>query len=569
MPGSIPASAIVSVNPGVIGAGGTALSLNGLVLTNSTRVPIGTVMSFASQLAVANFFGSTSQEASIATVYFNGSDGSTVKPAALLFEQYPAGPVAAYLRGGTISGLTLAQLNAIPAGVLAVTIDGVLKTSSSINLSGATSFSNAAQLINAALGAIGANAAVVTGAISGTTLTVSAVTSGALAVGQVLSGTGITAGTYITGLGTGTGGTGTYTVSASQTAASTTVTATNPVVTYDSQAGAFTVTSGTTGATSTITFGSGTISAALLLTSATGAVTSQGAIAGVPATAMGVVVTQTQAWAAFMTAFEPVTADKVAFALWTNGQNNRYIYVMWDTDITVTAANPTASAGYQIKGNSYSGTIPIYSPSDLNHAAFLLGTIASIDFTQTNGRTDLAFRTQSGLAAGVTNQTVAAQLIANGYNFYGAYATATQGFNFFYPGSISGVFLWADSFVDQIWMNAALQQSMLTLLNTVKSVPYNDAGYAMIRQACMDPINAALNFGAIRPNVPLSALQASEVNAAAGLAIDTVLATRGWYLQINPATAAQRAARSSPPMNLWYMDGQSVQALNLASVEVQ
>lgn len=66
--------------------------------------------------------------------------------------------------------------------------------------------------------------AVVTGAISGATFTVSAVTSGALGVGALLSGSGVTAGTFITALGTGTGGTGTYTVSPSQTASSTTVT---------------------------------------------------------------------------------------------------------------------------------------------------------------------------------------------------------------------------------------------------------------------------------------------------------------------------------------------------------
>lgn len=68
--------------------------------------------------------------------------------------------------------------------------------------------------------------AVVTGSIATTTLTVTAVTSGTLAIGSLLTGTGVTAGTYITALGTGTGGTGTYTVSASQTVASTTITAT-------------------------------------------------------------------------------------------------------------------------------------------------------------------------------------------------------------------------------------------------------------------------------------------------------------------------------------------------------
>lgn len=73
--------------------------------------------------------------------------------------------------------------------------------------------------------------AVVTGAIAGTTLTVSAVTSGTLGIGSVLSGSGVTGGTTITALGTGTGGVGTYTVSASQTAASTTITATNQIMT--------------------------------------------------------------------------------------------------------------------------------------------------------------------------------------------------------------------------------------------------------------------------------------------------------------------------------------------------
>ena len=66
-----------------------------------------------------------------------------------------------------------------------------------------------------------------TGAISTTTLTVSAVAAGTIAVGQVISGANVTPGTVITALGTGTGGTGTYTVSVSQTAASATITAAN------------------------------------------------------------------------------------------------------------------------------------------------------------------------------------------------------------------------------------------------------------------------------------------------------------------------------------------------------
>lgn len=68
------------------------------------------------------------------------------------------------------------------------------------------------------------SAAVFTGSIATTTLTVTAVTRGTIRIGDVISGSGVTVGTTITALGTGTGGTGTYTVGTSQTAGSTTIT---------------------------------------------------------------------------------------------------------------------------------------------------------------------------------------------------------------------------------------------------------------------------------------------------------------------------------------------------------
>jgi hypothetical protein len=62
--------------------------------------------------------------------------------------------------------------------------------------------------------------AVFTASTSGTTLTVTAITNGALAVGQVLFGVGIAQETVITALGTGSGGIGTYTINVSQTVGS-------------------------------------------------------------------------------------------------------------------------------------------------------------------------------------------------------------------------------------------------------------------------------------------------------------------------------------------------------------
>ena len=71
-----------------------------------------------------------------------------------------------------------------------------------------------------------ADSAVFTGSISGTTMTVSAVTSGTIKRYSSVVGTGVAVPTFITALGTGTGGVGTYIVDTSQTVGSTTMTST-------------------------------------------------------------------------------------------------------------------------------------------------------------------------------------------------------------------------------------------------------------------------------------------------------------------------------------------------------
>jgi hypothetical protein len=73
----------------------------------------------------------------------------------------------------------------------------------------------------------------VTGAISGTTLTITSTNTGILEVGSVISGTGVATGTQITALGTGTGGIGTYTVNISQLVVSTSMTANSVIYNHE------------------------------------------------------------------------------------------------------------------------------------------------------------------------------------------------------------------------------------------------------------------------------------------------------------------------------------------------
>lgn len=86
----------------------------------------------------------------------------------------------------------------------------------------------------------------------------------------------------------------------------------------------------------------------------------------------------------------------------------------------------------------------------------------------------------------------------------------------------------------------------------------------------LDPINAALNFGAIRVGVNLSSAQIAEINFAAGNQTAAAAVTnQGFYLQILPASPQVRQARGTPPISFWYADGGAVQRIQFASILVQ
>lgn len=141
----------VQINPGVLPAGGSAVDLNGLILTDSQYAPVGSVPSFANKEDVGRYFGFTSTEYGMAAIYFNGYDGSTKKPGSLLFAQFNEAAVSAWLRSGSLSDMTLDQLKLI-SGTLILTVDGTVKTSSNIVLTSVASFAQAATVIKTAIG---------------------------------------------------------------------------------------------------------------------------------------------------------------------------------------------------------------------------------------------------------------------------------------------------------------------------------------------------------------------------------------------------------------------------------
>lgn len=649
---TIPASLIVNVTPSVLSAGGTGLNGTGLILDNGTRLPVGSVTSFNSSAAVNSYFGAGSKQASEGAIYFAGFNLATIAPQTLLMAQFNQTGVSAYVRGGSLAALTLAQLQAI-SGSLNILIDGFAHNASALNLSAATSFSNAASIIATAInGSLAASATgsastiaaatfSVTGTIAGNVLNVTAVSSGTIVNGAAITGSGITGGTVIsnqlsgttggigtyavsisqavasttvsgtygtltvggtvtgnwavgltvtggtttggtiiTALGTGTGGAGTYFVNLTQTVASAALsgTTTAATVAFDSVSNAFVITSGITGAASTIAFATGTTAAALALTSSTGAVLSQGSAALTPSAFMTALITQNSSWINFMSIFDPDggsgNAQKQLFALWKNTAQggNRFSYFCWDPDASPAASsNAATSLGQILKGNNDSGTLLLWeggATQDTGFAAFALGWAAAINYNQTNGRAVLAFRNQAGLVANVTDPTTAGNLASNGYNFYGAYGAATSTFVWEQNGQITGPYAWADSFQTQVWLNTFFQVQLLNLLNNTLSVPFTTAGVGLIQQTCQTVIQQALLFGAFAPNT-LTPSQIAQVNAAAGgINIATSLQTQGYYLLVQIPSQTVQIARGPWNITFFYIDRNSVQQINLASILV-
>lgn len=77
-----------------------------------------------------------------------------------------------------------------------------------------------ARVVSILVGSANTASASFTASIAGAVLTVSAVASGTLAVGQTITGAGVLPGTRVASLGTGSGGTGTYNLTTTQTLAS-------------------------------------------------------------------------------------------------------------------------------------------------------------------------------------------------------------------------------------------------------------------------------------------------------------------------------------------------------------
>lgn len=506
---TIPASYFVNATPGVLAAGGNSLVLSGLFLTENLAMPTGTVLSFPSPAAVGAFFGLGSAEYLQSLIYFPGYTNSTVKPAAMLFAPFNVAARAGYLQSGSLAALSLTALQAL-TGTLTITFAGTPETSATINLSAATSYTNAASLIQAGF------------------------TSPAFGV--------------------------TWSSTANAFLFTSTATGATETVAYAT---------GTLAASLNLTQANGALlSQGAAIDTPASAMTNAYAVNQNFATVVTLfepAIAVKEAFAAWFNAEN----DSLLYLAWDSdvnasvqGSTESFGYVAQQAQYSSVACfsgDPAlaASAGTTL------GALA------LNLATFVSGAIASINFNQTNGRTTLAYLSSSAIQPTCANLTTAINLKANGYNYYGSVATANQSFIFLFPGLMAGSpFLSIVRYINQIWMNSQFQLGLMTYATQAGSISYTPAGYDAIRNVLITPITAAGTFGAIRANVVLSAAQVSLVNQAAGVNAAAPIQQFGYYLQILDPGATARANGQTPIINFWYTDGGDVLQISLASIDI-
>ena len=342
---------------------------------------------------------------------------------------------------------------------------------------------------------------------------------------------------------------------------------TGTTVTYNSNLNAFIVVSATTGENSSVSVATGTSADALGLSSATGAVAQAGMAAMSEDANMTAIARADGNWVSFTTLYSADDDEIIALAEWTNNQKVEYAYFPYTDSQGNTVPSNQNNLPNVLKNADYEGTVLLFGIVD--HAVAAMSIWASVDWNRYNGLPTMAFRSQNGLAASVTDETIAENLLSMNVNYYGRYASRVEDFTFFYNGKlVGGDFGFIDAYIGNIWLRNALQNAILNGLQQVARTPYTDAGYNQIRAWCLDPINRGLNNGVIQAGLNLSEAQKAQLYNEIGQDVSEQIYTDGYFLLVEDPGAQARVERETPVCGLWYTYGGAVQKIELPATVI-
>lgn len=501
----IPASALVAAQPGVLGLAPPPLSMAGLIVSeNAPTIPLGTVMGFPSLTAVGNYFGTSSNIYALAQIYFAGYTGATQLPGNLLVTQYNASVTSAWVLSGSLAAMTLTQLQAL-SGTITISVGGTAFTTASINLSGATSFANAASLIQTALTTAGAEVTV-------------------------------TFNTQLSAFQISTTATG-----SSATIGFPTDTSLSPLIYLQAAQGALLQATGAAAATP-----AGIMNGVIEVTTNWASFTTD--------------------WLPTLTVMEGF-ADWVSAQ--TGGtQPGPFLYVPYDNNVAVLASNPVADS-LGVVTSEQNGVACIYNPSGLIASFVCGAVASVNFNAKGGRVQFDALQSPLGPPPDVTTQTAYTNLLANFYNAYCQFGASAETLSLLENGQVSGTWKWLDSYVNAIFFTQALQNAGLALKTAVKWIPYTSVGQALISAALQPVITQMLNFGAAVSGGTLTPLQQAQIDAATVSGAAQSVMNNGYFLYVPLPAPDVQSTRKWPGIVLFYFDGLGMQSMSMASIDVQ
>ena len=300
------------------------------------------------------------------------------------------------------------------------------------------------------------------------------------------------------------------------------------VCTYQATGEYFRITSGTTGASSSITIASavdpavGTdISVLLGLNSG---VVSAGVVAETITQSLDAIEQKDSDW--YMLGFTKEVRDLVqingedAIVAASDWVGARVKVLMNTSNDTNSKANVSSDIGSVLKNGNYRRSITTYASNSEKYPSMsVAGRAATVDFNQPNSTITLKFKQMPGIENELISQNEKAILDSKNIN-----ALILVGDSSMYAES----FMANGTFFDEVhgidWFQNAVQSNVFgALLTSPTKVPYTDKGVAILEQACIRACDEAVRNGLAAPGETIDgrflpngyevvALPVSEIN---------------------------------------------------------
>ncbi len=484
----------------------------GLGLTSNARMPTtNQLIQFSDAASVSDFFGSGSNEFKSAKKYFASYTSAKVLPPYIYFGKYLVTNVAPYIRSQKIKNSTqkLTELQSVTSGNITMLINGVLYSTTGIDLSAQTNLSgcaltirNAVRTQNPALDASG------------------------LIFDLVFDG-----------------------------------------VLLD-----FIATINPSGSANTMNFFSSTglpnLSNILGLSSSTNAILSQGSDAESATQNMERLSSQftDQFSIYFVDNLGGLLDDVINLELsqWISDQGDRFNGLIWSNNNAIESDNDTTSI-WALVNNEGLNNISIFDEVLLNNSdrvSAYAGVFASIDLTQENSAITAAFKSQLGLDASVTDTKIAKILDSKNINYYGnvGISGTKDKLSFFYGGYTSGKWTYSDNLVGQVWISVQFQIALASLFSLVGQIPNDPDGDSQVRSALSDKAESAINSGIIVKGLLFENATAQFIKTQYGVSVQEIT-NNGYVLVKSASSQAQRQIRESSNWFFLYAKASAIQYL--------